>query len=203
MEIISYIVPAHYIKQKCKTCMILCYVMKCLYSYFDLMRVLNVGKAASIRGWTTCRKKDKQLTNWPLRDLKEILAVSHFQANFSNWRLKYEHMSMAQCKTAVTPLLTHWSYCSLALSHRCNITNKYMYLPSWAESRNMRAPLLPGLDRYMEAHPRDLWLETNTVKACYNMLKILIIDTNMALITPEMPTFNFHNTYWFWNKTNM
>ena len=24
----------------------------------------------------------------------------------------------AQCKTAVTPLLTHWSYCSLVLSHR-------------------------------------------------------------------------------------
>ena len=24
---------------------------------------------------------------------------------------------MAQCKAAVTPLLTHWSYCSLALSH--------------------------------------------------------------------------------------
>ena len=28
-------------------------------------------------------------------------------------------MSMAQRKTAVTPLLTHWSYCSLALSHQC------------------------------------------------------------------------------------
>ena len=27
-------------------------------------------------------------------------------------------ISMAQYKTAVTPLLTHWSYCSLALSHR-------------------------------------------------------------------------------------
>ena len=26
-------------------------------------------------------------------------------------------LSMAYCKTAVTPLLTHWSYCSLALSH--------------------------------------------------------------------------------------
>ena len=25
---------------------------------------------------------------------------------------------MTKCKTAVTPLLTHWSYCSLALSHR-------------------------------------------------------------------------------------
>ena len=28
-------------------------------------------------------------------------------------------MSMAWCKTAVTPVLMHWSYCSLALSHQC------------------------------------------------------------------------------------
>ena len=28
-----------------------------------------------------------------------------------------QYITMAQCKTAVTPLLTHWSYCSLALSH--------------------------------------------------------------------------------------
>ena len=27
-------------------------------------------------------------------------------------------ISMASCKTAVSPLLTHWRYCSLALSHR-------------------------------------------------------------------------------------
>ena len=29
-------------------------------------------------------------------------------------------MSLAQCKTALIPLLTHWSYCSLALSHLNN-----------------------------------------------------------------------------------
>ena len=29
--------------------------------------------------------------------------------------------SMAQCKTAVTPLLTHWSYCKLALNHQDNL----------------------------------------------------------------------------------
>ena len=28
------------------------------------------------------------------------------------------YISMALCKTVVTPLLTHWSYCSLALSDR-------------------------------------------------------------------------------------
>ena len=28
------------------------------------------------------------------------------------------HNSMVWCKTAVTPLLTHWSYCSLALNHQ-------------------------------------------------------------------------------------
>ena len=30
-------------------------------------------------------------------------------------------ISMALCKTAATPLLTHWSYCSLALSHRYDL----------------------------------------------------------------------------------
>ena len=34
---------------------------------------------------------------------------------------------MALCKTAVTPLLLHWSYCSLALSHR------YMHICIWDE----------------------------------------------------------------------
>ena len=35
-------------------------------------------------------------------------------------------ISMAQCKTAVTPFLTHWSYCSFALSHhRCFPDSKF------------------------------------------------------------------------------
>ena len=42
----------------------------------------------------------------------------------SKWRsLSTQHSEVrlvAQHKTAVTPLLTHWSYCSLALSHRDN-----------------------------------------------------------------------------------
>ena len=33
---------------------------------------------------------------------------------------------MALCKTAVTPLLTHWSYCSFALNHRyCVVSNSW------------------------------------------------------------------------------
>ena len=34
------------------------------------------------------------------------------------FQIFFECMSMALCKT-VTPLLMHWSYCSLALSHQC------------------------------------------------------------------------------------
>ena len=40
-------------------------------------------------------------------------------------------ISMAQCKTAATPLLMHWSYCSLALSHQHTLVKSkqnYMYL---------------------------------------------------------------------------
>ena len=35
---------------------------------------------------------------------------------YASWQLN--HISMASCKIAVTPLPKHWSYCSLALSHR-------------------------------------------------------------------------------------
>ena len=36
---------------------------------------------------------------------------------------RFAYISMAWCKTAVSPLLTHWRYCSLALSPR------YVHLP--------------------------------------------------------------------------
>ena len=38
-------------------------------------------------------------------------------------------LSMAQRKTAVTPLLTHWSYCSLTLSHRYEVCPVLQYTP--------------------------------------------------------------------------
>ena len=38
--------------------------------------------------------------------------------------------SMASCKTAVTPLLTHWSYCSLALSHRNHAVSAWKVMES-------------------------------------------------------------------------
>ena len=36
----------------------------------------------------------------------------------------YHFIWMAYCKTAVTPLLTHWSYCSFALSHWYGISDQ-------------------------------------------------------------------------------
>ena len=71
------------------------------------------------------------------------------------------YISMVQCKNAVTPLLTHWSYCSLALSHWVSLscTNSliwdvlvvhswestvlqsalviYNYMLQWASNKNM------------------------------------------------------------------
>ena len=45
-----------------------------------------------------------------------IVVYSKLHYNVLNGRLCI--VSMALCKTAVTPLPTHWSYCNLALSHR-------------------------------------------------------------------------------------
>ena len=38
--------------------------------------------------------------------------------------------SMVQCKTAVSPLITHWRYCSLALSHQHDRVPE-QYPPQW------------------------------------------------------------------------
>ena len=40
------------------------------------------------------------------------------------------YISMVLCKTAISPLLTHWRYCSLALSHRYWISAGCSNLPS-------------------------------------------------------------------------
>ena len=40
---------------------------------------------------------------------------------------KYNLISVALCKTVVTPVLMHWSYCSLALSHRYHV---YLWIHS-------------------------------------------------------------------------
>ena len=55
--------------------------------------------------------------------------INYFTPHFSGHVFTYsfnlrvncgtgQYISMVQCKTAVSPLLTHGSYCSLALSHR-------------------------------------------------------------------------------------
>ena len=59
-------------------------------------------------------------------------AVAHSVYCMFYWQM-FHVRSMAKCKTAVTPLLTHWSYCSLALSHRdIVIWNHVVYVQSTA-----------------------------------------------------------------------
>ena len=41
----------------------------------------------------------------------------HKRYSSSTYHFILMKILMAKCKTAVTPLLSHWSYCSLALSH--------------------------------------------------------------------------------------
>ena len=48
----------------------------------------------------------------------EVLENVNISLLSGNKFSKLSVKSMAQCKTAVSPLLTHWRYCSLALSHQ-------------------------------------------------------------------------------------
>ena len=81
------------------------------YSYFDGDIIINpVTKIL----WNTCivfihcLLWDVWYSNNHLLELQVI--------NLSRW-----YMPMVLCKTAETPVLTYWSCCSIALSHRYNV----------------------------------------------------------------------------------
>ena len=69
------------------------------------------------RGWAN----NLLLIKWP--QAQKVWRAFHKEgiryslACFGYINNPYHVISMTQCKTTVTPLLTHWSYCSLALSH--------------------------------------------------------------------------------------
>ena len=51
-----------------------------------------------------------------------ILLLKSVRIVVSLWRERYSHStSMGYCKKDVTPLLTHWSYIFLELTHACHI----------------------------------------------------------------------------------
>ena len=60
---------------------------------------------------------------------------------------------MAYCNTAVTPLLTHWSYYSLALMHRC----KAMFQP-WLI---LRFDIFGMIQRHLNCDFPSVWMKAN------------------------------------------
>ena len=112
-------------------------------------------------------------------------------------------ISRAWSKTTVTPLLTHWSYCSLALSHR--------YIPQWYILRfewirmcaliyNVRTQMPWHLYSecvllsIFESYRGEAQKYTTTTFMCqrYN---IVLVDLPTLLI-PEWITFLIAETLW-------
>ena len=55
---------------------------------------------------------------------------------------------MGQCKKDITPLLTHWSYVFLALTHQYV---KYTMIPS-----NVKYTMIPSMVEYKSQHFDDM-----------------------------------------------
>ena len=72
--------------------------------------------------------------------IQNLLWISHDQLPLINITLRYtfhasdkvsEDISMAWCEIVMTPFLTHWSYCNLALSYRYSIWLWHLVLPKF------------------------------------------------------------------------
>ena len=67
------------------------------------------AKTWCTKSWSK-KKIDKSSNFW-------IFLITHLQHTFWSWLIRYVNID-GLAQTAVTPLLMHWSYCSLALNHR-------------------------------------------------------------------------------------
>ena len=100
------------------------------------------------------------------------------------------YKSMAQCKTAVSPLLMHWRYCSLALSHQNDF--------SWNEN------LWILIDFLFDIISRDLTNVMNIVvdnNTTLNRQKVLIYS-NYDPFCLHAPVHNqgspWEADHWYW-----
>ena len=126
-----------------------------------------------------------------------------------------KHGYLCACKTAVTPLLMHWSYCSLALSHQCYVISSYwnmviyaliIMMPSWISVYlwNKRFFNLPYMVHHINPHWFKQWLFTYSVTSITWMndeLTHLPLDKMAAiLLTIFSDAFLWMKSFVFWLK---
>ena len=90
----------------------------------------NYGIVSVVWRWwslsVSCRDKSSHRQAIPLKQPWRIwVNESHESIKHCSTLL----ISMALCNTAVTPFLTHWSYCSFVLSHRYNSPQNITTIP--------------------------------------------------------------------------
>ena len=98
---------------------------------------------------------------------------------------------MALCKTAVTPLLTHWSYYSLALSHRYMLAQQN-YVIMNILSLSVRQDNCHSNYIWFQQPHRYLLSEISAVHRHVAMLQIKFPQQVDSLITPY---FHARNRY--------
>ena len=86
------------------------------------------GQASSARtsAGTMMKKAGSHIYSVSTTVLNGLSQYGYFSRIFST--MKHKAISIAQCKTAVSLLLTYWKYCSLALSHLSAVTQKQVEL---------------------------------------------------------------------------
>ena len=92
----------------------------------------------------------------------------------------------AQCKTAESPLPTHWKYCSLVLSHRCVLSLRF---PCCMQRRFLVNRAIPKHDCIPIPHGL-----TNTVKYLHRkFLNKMAIERSDVLIAETILLAFIHN----------
>ena len=96
-------------------------------------------------------------------------------------------MSTTLCKTAVFPLLTHWRYCSLALSHRCDVMKVDESMIHSTEKRELSWCQLCRHWRHWIRHNDNLRMQLVTTNSTSRQFLIFYVRSSYCILLTIRP----------------
>ena len=91
----------------------------------------------------------------------------HWQTMHNSYNL---FTSVTQCMTAVSPFVTHWRYCSLALSHPCHLSHQFHI----SKIVLVNKTLMINQKQISESSPDMSWKQTQQTHITQEIVKVHI-----------------------------
>ena len=140
------------------------------------------------------QRKSKKLNPKKLSKVWLIVGIVFADGSALCWGI-FRHIWMAQCKTAVSPLLTHWRYCSFALSHRYVPLQPITFFP---RRRHDMETIFSIINHYSGGGGGWFKFCTQPMRDGVTLWRRLSLAGRKPRISPQLPPLHINARHQIW-----